>query len=365
VLDRTTLLRATAANHRAFFRRYSRLGGGGVKRVDGLELIYAGRQGTLAFPGARAHSSARLDALMAAARATRIRGMSCWSLEADRVLGTLLIARGFEWGWEPWWMALDLAELPEGELGHEVVAFDPVIDRPQREVPYSDGAGDPRAVRHLAVSQGGQTVGHVIVNPWRGVAGIYSMGVAERHRRRGIGRALTLAACRAGAELGCTHAVLNATPEGALLYRTVGFRSLGEGQTWWLHPGRVPSARQTRIVETIGLADVAELVALSLTQDELEEQVPGAGPPLAVTAFTRRPDVADWILERRPDLVSRPIDDRGATLLHFAVEGGDEALARVALAHGADRSVRDHVYGGTPLGWAKHQGRPRLVELLS
>lgn len=364
-LDRTTLLRATAANHRAFFRRYSRRGGGGVERVDGLELIFAGQQGTLAFPGARARSPARLDALMARARAWGIDRMSCWSLGEDRVLGTLLIARGFEWGWEPHWMAVALADVADDELDHEVVAFDPLVDRPQRSVPYADDAGDPPAVRHLAVRSGGETVGHVVVNPWRGFAGIYSMGVAEDHRRRGIGRALTVAACRVGEALGCTHALLNATPEGALLYRTVGFRSLGEGQTWWLHRGRAPSARQTRIIETIGLGELAELAALAPTQDELEDEVPGAGTPLAVTAFTRRADAADWILERRPDLASRPIDGRGATLLHFAVEGADEPLARVALAHGADRSVRDHVYHGTPLGWAQHLGRPALVELLS
>lgn len=336
-----------------------------MERVAGLELVFAAGQGTLAFPGSRAHLPSRLDALMARAGARRLHRMSCWALEPDRVLGTLLIARGFEWGWEPWWMAVDLAAVHDVEVGHDVVAFDRRIDRPQREVPYSDGGGDPRAIRHLAVRVAGKTVGHVIINPWRGVAGIYSMGVAEEHRRQGVGRALTAAACRVGRELGCSHAVLNATPEGAMLYRTVGFVALGEGQTWWLHPGRRPSARQTRIVETIGLGGVEELAALGLSATELEHPIPGAGPPLAVTAFIRRPDVADWILERRPELASRPIDTRGATLLHFAAEGNDEELARVALAHGADPEVRDRAHGGTPLGWAKHLGSRALVHLLS
>jgi ribosomal protein S18 acetylase RimI-like enzyme len=83
-------------------------------------------------------------------------------------------------------------------------------------------------------------VGQVVVNPWRGIAGIYDMGVVPSHQRQGIGRALTLAACRLGRELGCTHAVLNATGEGEPLYRAVGFESLGMGQTWWLHPGSCP-----------------------------------------------------------------------------------------------------------------------------
>ena len=33
------------------------------------------------------------------------------------------------------------------------------------------------------------------------------------------------------------HAVLNATPEGKLLYRACGFRQIGEGITWWHHLG--------------------------------------------------------------------------------------------------------------------------------
>jgi ribosomal protein S18 acetylase RimI-like enzyme len=66
------------------------------------------------------------------------------------------------------------------------------------------------------------------------VAGIYDMGVAAHERRRGIGRALTLAALQLGRAQGCALATLNATPEGELLYRAVGFRSVGVAQTWWL-----------------------------------------------------------------------------------------------------------------------------------
>lgn len=84
----------------------------------------------------------------------------------------------------------------------------------------------PPAV-HLSVSVDGAVAGHAVVNPWRGVAGIYSMGVAPARRRQGIGRPLTIAACRVAAEHGCTHATLNATGEGRLLYRTLGFTSLG------------------------------------------------------------------------------------------------------------------------------------------
>jgi ribosomal protein S18 acetylase RimI-like enzyme len=67
-------------------------------------------------------------------------------------------------------------------------------------------------------------------------AGLYDMGVLPRARRRGYGRALTLAALAHARDLGCASVTLNATAEGELLYRSVGFSSLGLGMTWWLFP---------------------------------------------------------------------------------------------------------------------------------
>jgi GNAT superfamily N-acetyltransferase len=230
------------------------------------------------------------------------------------------------------------------------------------DLPYA-GTAPPEA-HHLAVRHNGRIAGHIVVNPWRGTAGIYDMGVVPGLRRRGIGRALMLAGCRLARENGCTRAILNATPEGELLYRTVGFESFGHGRTWWLHPGRRPTARQTAIVEAIGFGDLDALAALKLTRADLERPITGGGTPLAVTVVTGRPDAAEWILQRRPDLVSQPVETRGGTLLHVAVEWDDERLVRVALAHGADREARDRVWSATPLEWARHLGRARLAALL-
>jgi hypothetical protein len=42
--------------------------------------------------------------------------------------------------------------------------------------------------------------------------------------------------CTAAGAAGARYAVLNATPDGKKLYETCGFRQIGEGITWWLHP---------------------------------------------------------------------------------------------------------------------------------
>ena len=99
----------------------------------------------------------------------------------------------------------------------------------------------PRRVWHLGAWRDGRPVGHALVNVTDGrlgVAGIYDMGVAEHERRRGIGRALTGSALQLAASQGCAAATLNATPEGELLRRAAGFRSVGVAQTWWLDLGR-------------------------------------------------------------------------------------------------------------------------------
>jgi GNAT superfamily N-acetyltransferase len=244
-------------------------------------------------------------------------------------------------------MALDLARMPTDEPRHPVIH-----DR-----------WDP--VHVFTVRDEHRVIGGVSVNPWRGIAGIYDMGVRPEHRRRGIGRALTLAACGLARDLGCTHAVLNATPEGELLYRTVGFERLGEGRTWWRHPGERTTPRQRELVEAIGFGDLEHLEALNPTRAELVAGIGGAGAALVITALTGSAKAAAWILERHPDLVSAPLSDAGETLLHATVEWDAPEVASVALARGADPEVRDREHNGTALGWAHHFGREWLAPLLS
>ncbi len=54
-------------------------------------------------------------------------------------------------------------------------------------------------------------------------AGVYNVAVTDRARRRGFGAAMSAAAVRAGAEAGCTLAVLQASEMGLPVYERMGF----------------------------------------------------------------------------------------------------------------------------------------------
>jgi ankyrin repeat protein len=60
-----------------------------------------------------------------------------------------------------------------------------------------------------------------------------------------------------------------------------------------------------------------------------------------------------------------PLEEKWQTALHTAVERDNAELARRLLDLGADCSMRDLRFDGTPLDWAHHLGRPNLVALLS
>jgi GNAT superfamily N-acetyltransferase len=355
-MSSAALLRATAANHRAWFRRNAVAIGGRVERAGGIDVTVDGWGATIAFPRSR-----RVEAAVERIRELRLKNASCWSLVPDPELGTRLVARGFGWGWQPHWMALDLARVPEEDGRHEVaVRHGPI----PKDVPYGFGEADPPATVHLAVRRGGEIVGHTAMNPWRGVAGIYSMGVSPAHRRHGVGRALTIAAARIAAERGCSHAVLNATDEGEPLYRSVGFESLGWGQTWWYGAGPIPTARQTALAEAIGFGDVPALAALDPSAAELAHRLPGDTSPLRLALVTGRLDTAAWLLDRAPQLARKRFEPFGGNLLHLAVEWNRPDFARLALARGADTTARDRSWDATPAQWAEHFDRPALARLL-
>jgi ankyrin repeat protein len=55
----------------------------------------------------------------------------------------------------------------------------------------------------------------------------------------------------------------------------------------------------------------------------------------------------------------------GTTALHHAAEGGHLDVIEVLLAAGADPTIEDALYGGTPASWAAHNDRTEAGELIS
>lgn len=87
---------------------------------------------------------------------------------------------------------------------------------------------DNADIIRLAAMLDGRVVGTTVVIAAHQVAGIFLVHVAESHRRRGIGAALTAAALRVGQERGMGLAALLASPAGEPLYRRFGFTAVSE-----------------------------------------------------------------------------------------------------------------------------------------
>jgi ribosomal protein S18 acetylase RimI-like enzyme len=360
--DDVALLRAVADNHRDWMARWAAAGGGAAVAVDGEELFLADEASL--FPTAAPDP----DALLRAIRAHDCRSVGYWSLAGDDELGARLVARGFGWGWRPHWMAIDLDD-PAVFAARAQPAFAVQAAAPPyaRTLPYapSDSVPDPPGTFRLGVRLRDKLVGQIAVNPRDGIAGIYSMGVAPRARGRGIATALTNEACRQAIELGCRYAVLNATDDGERVYRRVGFRSLGWGQTWWYRRGPAPTRRQVALAEAAGLGDLAALRALQPTDAELGAPLAGVESLLVLAILTGRTAIAEFLLERRPSLATRLFDPHSGTLLHLAVEHDSASFVELALAHGVDPCIRDATFGATALGWAEHFGREDLARRLA
>jgi ribosomal protein S18 acetylase RimI-like enzyme len=248
-----TLVRAATVNQRDWLTRQAAAAGGRAVRERGVTWTVSPDGAAILFPTlSQAAADRVIDAAVGAARSSGAREVSCWSALPTRPadLGDRLAARGFGLGWQAHWMARELDRMPTALIPRGVVVgvVDPAEPWAAEGLPYDDhgatqrrrvlAAQRPQHVWHVAARRDDTPVGHATLSLGTGtlgVAGIYDVGVLPDERRRGIGRALTAAVCALARERGCAYATLNATYEGELLYRALGFRSVGFAQTWWLH----------------------------------------------------------------------------------------------------------------------------------
>jgi GNAT superfamily N-acetyltransferase len=409
---------AAAVNHQSWSAALAAVAGGTVQPLGSgtvtylptgggdLQVLYADQDGEDAEVGGT------VDRVLEQARSLgSVRELGWWASGDGGPLGGRLLARGFQWGWRPRWMACELARwsgdwVPPAPVVIEEAAGDVrwnATDLPYHDVPWERRFSAllrhrPGRTRILFARRQDAVLGKIVlhVQPDGAVAGLYECGVVEAARRQGIGTALTAAALRAARETGSQLAVLNATPMGEPLYLRVGFTPTGWGQTWWMLDGRAsgppPPPTLVALVEAIADQDRdrlrAALAAVSAGGFDIDARLGCGLRPLEVAARLGCDESAQvlvahgahldvltawdlgWheraaeLLQADPGAAGRPRGEEGATLLHLAVERDDEALLRLLLAGHPDLDVRDGVYHGTPLAWAEHQGRPHLAALL-
>jgi ribosomal protein S18 acetylase RimI-like enzyme len=338
-----------------------------------------------------------------------------WSAVPNDAANRALLARGATDSFTPHWMWKSLARpVPTVVLPERIeLAYANERDLPEliaagnREIPYFDEQ-HLRAMIRLAEEQGDgpririilarevtrirrvRLAGLVAVNTidhdGTCIAGLFNLGVRSDARGRGIGTALTLAALTTARQQGATAIGLNATRDGERIYRKLGFRSAGNGQTWFMPSARLrhrPDAATVAQAEALSRGDLTGLDP-GIARVGL---LPNGDSPIAYAARFDQATAARWLLAEgaAPDIialwklgmheeaialmtdiraVNRIAGQHATSPLHDAVDLGDIALAKLLIAAGADLSLQDGLYKATPAAWAHYGNHPEFAEIL-
>jgi len=189
-------------------------------------------------------ADAAVDALLAQLRA-RGQGSVWWTWRGSRPadIGRRLVERGME-QWPAWpGMAIDLDSLPPppvhdgfsisvarsgAEFADALAVLEPLGMRgifagAYERIGAKEGWGASVPVQHfIGRTDEGTPVACATLCTAGGAAGIYAVAVAEGARRRGYGRAISLAALQAGADAGHRFGVLQSSAMGFGVYRGIG-----------------------------------------------------------------------------------------------------------------------------------------------
>jgi GNAT superfamily N-acetyltransferase len=362
----------------------------------------------VAFPTLKPEQAGeRLDELLHFYLRHPPKGAGCWSLDPPQPveLGVRLLARGFQVGWRPHWMALELTRLrtehpfPKGLdiVRDNTSSLDRVKELPYAQViiPSERTAELPGQWTRFVARWEGKIVAHSVVflstGPY-GAAGIYHVGVVPRARHLGIGKAVTLAACLYARERGYRYAVLNSTEAGRKTYASLGFETVGDGYTWWLLRDRLlaqpPSPGDIRLAEAVGCGDIAVLQGLDPSAAMLNRPLTNGMSLMQLAVYGGKQAAGEWLvaagadctvldawefgwkdrarrqLQDDPGAVNHAYGEWNKTLLHIAAERDDEELTRLALTAAPDLRLKDKAFQSTPLEWARHFRHAGIIALL-
>jgi len=407
------LEQAAADNHRQLFCLNAITHGGEVVERPGISWTFGGvdRDAMVAFPGLEEENAgATLDEMLSYYQKNTPSGVGCWSLSPMRPadIGVRLLARGFQPGWRPCWMALDLEEIRLEHcrpvtlemLADNAIALDKVRNLPNAGVNSALSVellrDRPELTQQFVAKYRKRIAGHSAVLLGTGdnaVAGVYNVGVVPWWRDRGIGKALVIAACLHAKARGYRYITLNAT--GRRMYEQIGFKWISDGYTWWMKGDKLliqpPSPALIALTEAVGRGDMDELEAsgrqfpveilnrplrngMTLMQLAIHCGQPASAEWLRAQGVSFSvldawdlgwKDLAEDMLKAHPAAVNQQYGEWGTTLLHIAADRNDTALARLALSVKPDLGIRDRIYLGTALGWAQHLEKPEIVRLIS
>ena len=97
---------------------------------------------------------------------------------------------------------------------------------------------------------------------------------------------------------------------------------------------------------------------------------PYRGTPLIWAAANNRTEAAAWLLDHGADVNQKATfggltHGQGITALHMAAQNGHMPMVKLLVERGADRSIEDDLYHGTPEGAAGYFGRVEVRDYLS
>jgi ankyrin repeat protein len=116
-------------------------------------------------------------------------------------------------------------------------------------------------------------------------------------------------------------------------------------------------------------SDRVGVMDMLLTHGADVDGEPYRGTALSWAAANDRIDALTWLLDHGADINKRTTfggltHGRAVTALHLAAQANHVAAVQLLLTRGADPSITDGIYHGTPRGWAEHEGSRDVLALL-
>lgn len=116
-------------------------------------------------------------------------------------------------------------------------------------------------------------------------------------------------------------------------------------------------------------SDRVEVMPILVKHGAMVSADPYRGTPLLWAAAAGRSNAVHWLLDHGADVNQRatfggPGHGQGVTALHLAVQNKNLTMVKLLLARGADATIKEDLYHGSPRDWAEHFGAEEVLKQL-